>query len=122
VSWFSEQIAAGLEQIRSAAGEAATYNDGALDITIDGSVPRRIVQTADQQYDATTIANGRIWDVKASLLINENGSVFTPRKGHRITHAGEVWLVVENPVTQRCFEHVDGGQSTLKIFCQKKVT
>lgn len=120
MSFFSERIAAGLSQIRSVAGEPITYNDGSIDITIDEAVPRRIIPTAVLQYDAATIANGRIWDIKAELLINESGTVFTPRKGHRITHSGEVWQVVENPLTQRCFELVDGGQSTVKIFCQRK--
>lgn len=119
MSSFSDQIAAGLAIIRGVAGEAVTYFDGTDTIEITGAVPRRIISRADRQYDQVTILNGRIWDIEVAQM-QVNDVAIVPQLGHVITHGSDVWEVLNDPLTGECWQYVDGGKSTVKVFCLRK--
>lgn len=120
MSWFTDQLAKGLDAIRAAAGESVTYAAGADRITIEDAVPRRIIPTDSQQFEQHILANGRIWDIKASRL-TINGTMFEPRRGHVIIEAdGTAWEALDNPNTGKPFEYIDSGKNTVKIFTLRK--
>lgn len=120
MSFLSQQIAKGLQQINSFAGEPVTYGTGVATINITKAVPRRIIPTDTANYDQHTIANGRIWDFFTTDLVVASVEV-EPTIGHTVTEAtGEVWEVVDNPLTSRCWDYVDTGRTVKKVFTLRK--
>lgn len=119
MSRFSDQIARGLARIRATAGEAVTYNDGTADVSIELAVPRRIKPKDDQQYDQHILTNGKIWDIDvAQLVVGDNRII--PAEGHVLTQtkfgSQVAWEVLPNPITNRCWEYLDEGESTISVF------
>ncbi len=120
MSWFSDQLAAGLGVVADAAGEPVTYYDGSNSVSLAKAVPRRIIPQAGQEFEQHILSTGRIWDVKKSLMVADSVAI-TPQRGHTIEEAdGTVWEVLDNPITGKCWDYVDGGKAYIKIFTKQK--
>lgn len=84
MSWFSDQIAAGLGQIRQAAGVPVVFFDGTNTIEIDDAVPLRGSERDELGNRMALQADEQDWGIKADKIA-VNGVRIEPLSGYTIT-------------------------------------